>query len=223
MTGGAGNDFYFVDNAGDLVVELGGEGADTVSSSISYTLTDNVEDLILTGSATNGTGNGLDNVITGNALANTLSGGAGNDRLVGGDGVDSLIGGLGNDIFVGEINAAKVSSKSGPISLDRVLDFAAGDVLDLSGIDANTGVAGDQAFTFVGHSKPTKAGELGIRTFDSMNGAEKALGMDLDGVAGTSPFAGPVTVLFGNVDGGEADFAMVLMNNPTLTSSDFIF
>jgi Ca2+-binding RTX toxin-like protein len=223
MIGGLGNDFYFVDDAGDSVVELGGEGTDTVSSGLSYTLGDNVENLILTGSATNGTGNGLDNVITGNALANTLSGGAGNDRLVGGDGVDSLIGGLGNDIFVGEINATKVASKSGPISLDRVLDFAAGDILDLSGIDANTGIAGNQAFTFVGHSNPTKAGEVGIRTFDSMTGAEKALGMDLDGIDGPSTFAGPVTVVFGNVDGGQPDFAIVLVNTPTLNTTDFIF
>jgi serralysin len=223
MLGGAGNDFYFVENAGDSVVELGGEGTDTVSSSISYTLTDNVENLILTDSATTGTGNGLNNVITGNALANVLSGGAGNDRLVGGDGVDSLVGGLGNDIFVGEINATKVASKSGPVSLDRVLDFAAGDVLDLSGIDANTSVAGDQAFTFVGHANPNNAGEIGIRTFGNMNAAEKALGMELDGIDGASTFAGPVTVVFGNVDGGAPDFAMVLMNNATLTSSDFNF
>jgi serralysin len=223
MIGGAGNDLYFVDNGGDLVAEVAGGGADTVSSGISYTLGDNVENLILTGSATTGTGNALDNLLTGNALANTLSGGAGNDRLIGGDGVDSLFGGAGNDIFVGEINASKVAGKTGPISLDRVMDFAAGDVLDLSGIDANTGLAGDQAFTFVGHANPNNAGEVGIRTFGNMNAAEQALGMDLDGIDGPSTFAGPVTVVFGNVDGGAPDFAMVLMNSPTLTSSDFIF
>jgi len=38
---------------------------------------------------------------------------------------------------------------------------------------------------------------------------------------GPSTFSGPVTVVFGNVDGGAPDFAMVLMNNATLTSSDF--
>jgi serralysin len=223
MSGGAGNDLFFVDNSGDMVGELSAEGTDTVSSSISYTLGDNVENLILTDSATTGTGNGLDNVITGNAVANTLSGGAGNDRLIGGDGVDSLVGGLGNDIFVAEINATKVASKDGLISLDRVLDFAAGDVLDLSGIDANSLVDGDQAFTFVGHANPSGAGEVGIRTFGNMNAAENALGMDLDGIDGPSTFAGPVTVVFGNVDGGQPDFAMVLMNNATLTNADFIF
>ncbi|HEX9965298.1 MAG TPA: M10 family metallopeptidase C-terminal domain-containing protein [Allosphingosinicella sp.] len=222
MLGGAGDDFYFVDASGDIVTELAGEGTDTVSSSISYTLGDNVENLILTHSATTGTGNGLDNVLTGNALANVLSGGAGNDRLVGGDGVDSLIGGLGNDIFVGEINATKVASKTGPISLDRILDFGVGDVLDLSGIDANSLVVGDQAFTLVNGSKAANAGELAIRTFGNMNAAENALGIDLDGVAGASPHAGKVTVVFGNVDGGEHDFAIVFVNNTPLTTSDFI-
>jgi serralysin len=222
MVGGVGNDFYFVDNGGDLVAELVGEGTDTVSSSISYTLGDNVDNLILTDSATNGTGNALDNVITGNALANVLSGGAGNDRLIGGDGVDSLIGGAGNDIFVGEINATKVASKDGPISLDRILDFTAGDILDLSGIDANTLLDGDQAFTLVNGAKANNAGELAIRTFGNMNAAENALGMDLDGVEGASPFAGKVTVVFGNVDGGEHDFAMVFVNNTPLTVTDFI-
>ena len=64
---------------------------------------------------------------------------------------------------------------------------------------------------------------MGIRTFGNMNAAENALGMDLDGIDGPSTFSGPVTVIFGNVDGGQPDFAMVLMNNATLTSSDFIF
>ncbi len=170
----------------------------------------------------NAVGGGGDDMIIGNSVANILTGNAGNDTLIGGDGVDSLIGGLGNDIFIAEINETKVDGKNGPISLDRVLDFAAGDVLDLSGIDANTGIDGDQAFTFVGHANPTGAGEVGIRTFGNMNAAESALGMDLDGIDGPSTFGGPVTIVFGNVDGGQPDFAMVLMNTPTLSTSDFI-
>ena len=68
MAGGLGNDTYLVDNADDVVTEALNEGTDSVSSSVTYTLGANVENLTLTGSANiNGTGNGLANIITGNA------------------------------------------------------------------------------------------------------------------------------------------------------------
>jgi hypothetical protein len=222
MTGGTGNDLYVVDNAGDSVVELTGEGRDTVSSSINYTLGANVEDLILSGSATTGTGNGLDNQITGNALGNRLNGGAGNDRLIGGDGVDYFTGGTGNDVFVAEINGTKVASKDGPVSLDVILDFRPGDKLDLSDIDANSNVAGHQAFKVSGNSSGKTAGELTIKTFGNMNAAEKSLGIEIDGVDGKSPYDGKVTVLFGNVDGGDADFMYVFVDTPSINTTDLI-
>jgi Ca2+-binding RTX toxin-like protein len=100
MAGGLGVDIYVVDNAGDVVTENAGEGIDTVQSSLSYTLGAEVENLTLTGTATlNGTGNGLNNIITGNSGANTLTGGIGNDTLIGGVGNDTLIGGVGNDTY----------------------------------------------------------------------------------------------------------------------------
>ena len=111
MTGGTGNDWYWVDNASDSVIELANEGTDKVHTTISYTLTDNVEDLALQEIAANinGTGNSLNNTITDNTKDNLLDGGAGNDiirasggndTLTGGLGTDTLTGGLGNDRFV---------------------------------------------------------------------------------------------------------------------------
>jgi Ca2+-binding RTX toxin-like protein len=87
MTGGTGNDIYFVDNPGDTVTELPGEGTDTVRSSIDYRLGNNVENLVLTGTADiNGWGNTLNNTLTGNAGSNLLAGGLGNDTYVIGPG-----------------------------------------------------------------------------------------------------------------------------------------
>jgi Ca2+-binding RTX toxin-like protein len=221
MAGGTGNDLYFVDNAGDQVTELAGQGIDTVSSSISYTLGANVENLTLTGSALDGTGNALDNILTGDAMSNHLSGGAGNDRLIGGGGLDYLSGGAGNDVFVAEITDGKVASKNGPISVDVILDFQDGDKIDLHGIDANANLAGFQSFTWVGEASGKNAGELSFNHYGSMDAAEKALGMELDGFDGKSPFDGPVTVVLGNVDGGAPDFALVLVNTSTIHSTDF--
>jgi Ca2+-binding RTX toxin-like protein len=92
MTGRTGNDTYVVDNIGDIVNELPGGGFDTVKTNITYTLSDNVEVLMLTNSAdTNGTGNGQRNRIQGNSGDNLLDGGAE---------ADDLYGGYGNDTYV---------------------------------------------------------------------------------------------------------------------------
>ncbi|MCU7217330.1 calcium-binding protein, partial [Pseudomonas sp. VE 196-7] len=92
MIGGAGNDVYTVDNVNDVVTELADEGIDTVNVSIDYTLTDNVEDGQMIGSANlNMTGNDLDNTLHGNAGNNILSGGLGADRMIGEGGDDIYI------------------------------------------------------------------------------------------------------------------------------------
>ncbi len=100
LRGGTGNDIYVVDSTGDVVTENANEGTDTVQTSITYTLGNNVESLTLTGSnVINGTGNTLSNVLTGNSANNTLTGNAGNDTLYGGTGNDVLNGGTGNDVY----------------------------------------------------------------------------------------------------------------------------
>ena len=92
MAGGASNDTYVVDNAGDIVSESAAQGIDAVLSSVSYILGNNVENLTLTGSANaNGTGNALDNVLAGNSGVNILTGGSGNDTYIVQNATDQVI------------------------------------------------------------------------------------------------------------------------------------
>jgi len=192
MTGGTGNDIYFVDNTGDAVTELSGEGtADLVRSRISYTLGANVENLTLGAGAGNlsATGNNLGNVIVGNEGANTLTGGAGKDTLTGGLGADTFI------FATGDTGAAAGTR-------DAITDFQVGvDKLDLSGIDANTLAAGQDAFRFLGTA--------------ALDGAAGALHTVFDA-------ANNLTVVEGDTNGdGTADFAIALSGNLTLGAGDF--
>jgi Ca2+-binding RTX toxin-like protein len=93
MAGGVGNDLYVVNSALDVVSEAAGEGsADQISSTVSYTLAEQVERLVLAGAvAIDGTGNGLANRIVGNGAANVLDGAGGADVMSGGGGNDTYI------------------------------------------------------------------------------------------------------------------------------------
>ena len=117
LFGGIGNDVYIVNWTSDNLVEGPMEGIDIVrSAAISYTLDDNVENLLLMESAIDGTGNNLNNQIRGNSGNNTLSGSGGNDTLSGGRGNDTLTGGPGSDQFL--FNTAVA-----PNNVDRITDF----------------------------------------------------------------------------------------------------
>jgi Ca2+-binding RTX toxin-like protein len=102
MSGGAGDDTYIVTDPNAKVVEAYNGGIDTVKSSVTYTLSDYVENLTLIGSAAvNATGNSQSNIIIGNAAANIITGGLGNDILTGGGGADTFVinAGDGSDII----------------------------------------------------------------------------------------------------------------------------
>jgi Ca2+-binding RTX toxin-like protein len=119
MEGGTGNDRYFVDNAGDQVIEALGGGTDHVFSSISYNLTGkNVEKLTLIGAANrSGTGDAGANTLVGNVGNNSLNGAAGNDKIFGALGKDILTGGFGQDAFV-------FNTALGSTNVDRIRDFS---------------------------------------------------------------------------------------------------
>src|SRR5262249_38460092 len=124
MIGGLGHDTYFVDNARDGGVQNAGPGSDAVFASVNFALFDNVETLVLQGSA-NLSG-------TGNVLANSMFGNSGNNTLDGGAGADILTGNGGNDVFVFNVGQANG---------DTVVDFVgngagAGDSLQFVGYGA---------------------------------------------------------------------------------------
>ncbi|MFW2828914.1 calcium-binding protein [Sphingomonas sp. ID0503] len=128
LTGGLGNDIYYVDARADVVKELAKQGTDTIRSSVDYDLPSNVEYLVLTGTAITGRGNGGDNRVTGNAPANVLIGGAGADLLDGGAGNDELDGGIGKDTLTGGSgrDAFVFASAPGASNIDRITDFRTG-------------------------------------------------------------------------------------------------
>ena len=155
LTGSAFDDTLEGD-AGANVLN-GGSGIDTVSyehatAGVTVNLAStSTQNTVGAGSDTlsgfeNLIGSQFDDILTGTNGANTIMGGAGNDKITGGGGSDILVGGEGNDTFI-----FKAAADSAPTLPDVITDFQAGmDKIDLSAIDSNTAVSGNQAFGFGG-------------------------------------------------------------------------
>jgi serralysin len=168
MWGGTGYDTYVVTSTNDQVIEYSGEGLDIVVSHVNgYTLGANVESLLLGGTTANGNGNSLNNRLYGNDANNNLSGVGGADELLGYGGADALSGGSGSDTLTGGADFdvltggsasdtfKYVSASDAPTNYflfpETINDFLPGiDNIDLSEIDANLNVRGNQAFNFIG-------------------------------------------------------------------------
>jgi uncharacterized protein len=128
LIGGTGDDTYVVTTRADTIIELGGEGTDTVRTTTSaYVLASNVENLIFTGTgAFNGLGNASANAITGGAGDDFLFGFGGSDMLIGGDGADFLYGGDGSDTLTGGAGADTFLLFGNETGIDTITDFVSG-------------------------------------------------------------------------------------------------
>lgn len=173
LYGEAGSDTYFVDNTSDVVSENAGEGTDIVNSMASYTLSANIEKLVLQGSALNGAGNDLANTITGNGQNNLLDGGTGGD---------TLIGGLGNDTYVADNMSDVLQETSGQgtdlvqssVTFTLTSDF---EDLTLTGTTAINGSGNALANTINGNNGVnTLAGGNGNDILYGRNGADSMTG-----------------------------------------------
>lgn len=138
MNGGNGNDRYYVDDSGDQTIEASGGaagGVDIVYSTVSRTLSANLEVLRLQGSADiNGNGNDISNKLIGNGGSNLLRGFDGDDQITGGAGDDTLVGGIGNDTMIGGPGADVYRFETANAGADRIKDFNKNfDRFDLSG------------------------------------------------------------------------------------------
>jgi len=163
------------------------------------------------GSTINGTA--LQDVLFGSAFSDVINGGASRDKLLGGGGGDTLYGGGGDDDLIGGTGRDKMNggpgadwfifNKASETGLgdasDRITDFVRGDdKIVLCDIDANTGSAGDQAFTWMGTGALTGAAQLSYA------------------------HVGTNTVIYGSTDGDAAsEFEIVLNGLYDLSASDF--
>jgi Ca2+-binding RTX toxin-like protein len=220
MDGGAGFDTVQIDAADiwlDVTFSFEKKGADILVGDTAVARVKDVECFVfqaghgndsLSFTAANDTawGNDGNDTLRGNTGDDTLYGGNGDDILSGGLGADILGGGAGADSFVfrtpgeSQINPLMAAGANG---IDHIVDFSSieGDKIDLSGIDADTGILDNQAFSFIGSDAFTAIGQ--VRAF--VNGS------------------GDTVIEANNRDDLQADMVIILDHySQQLNAADFI-
>jgi Ca2+-binding RTX toxin-like protein len=215
MLGGVGNDTYYVDSVttivwagthwlyapGDDVIEDANAGTDRVISTVTYTLPNHVENLVLDGlSAPNGYGNHLDNAMLGNGAVNRLEGLAGNDSLDGAGGPDIMLGGVGDDVYY--VDRA-------PIFIPRFQEYRGGDQ-----VIENANEGSDTVISIISYTLPENVEKLVLSGASALNGYGNDLANTITGNIGNNILdggGGPDTFVFvpsfGNdtINGFDAD------------------
>jgi hypothetical protein len=190
--GTSGNDVFNGKGTNDVV--LGGDGDDILFGDVTQN-----GDLSLGNTSSNDRlfgGNGNDRLY-GGAGNDQLDGGNGNDVLGGGQGADILTGGAGRDVF-------QIEYEHGGAH-DRITDFTQGqDKIDLSSIDANLKMAGDQGF-YLTEYDPNVALQAGQMTYYYDEGANRT-----------------VVMMEMGLDGNNGDIRLELDGYVQLTQDDFI-
>jgi Ca2+-binding RTX toxin-like protein len=240
MLGGIGNDTYNVGNVDDVIIELSGDGRDTVFSNASaYTLSANVEVLQVYATGVSGTGNELDNEIYANFRPNTLDGGAGNDLVYGAGGNDTIHGSAGDDELHG---GADQDVLFGDGDNDELFGEDGKDVLAGGlGVDVMYGGIGSDRFYFAdaAESGAGRASADQIMDFSAADADRidvSAIDADITTaghqsftfIGNENAFYGVAQVRFnggfveGDIDGDlNADFR-IQVNAPSLVATDFI-
>jgi Ca2+-binding RTX toxin-like protein len=127
LVGGSGHDTFVINNAADVIVADPLALSNSIISSVSYVMPNNVQALTLTGSANlTATGNSLNDVITGNAGNDILYAGSGADTLVAGTGGGAMVGGSGIDTFVFGLGSGRQTILDTLKSVGDVIRFGPG-------------------------------------------------------------------------------------------------
>lgn len=230
MTGGTGNDSYYVNRTGDTAVELANEGIDQVFSTVNFTLGVNVENLSLIGT---------DNInATGNNLENKLLGNAGNNVLDGRAGADIMSGDTGNDTYIVDNAGDKVVETAGDGSdtINASISYSLAGIhverLELTGTSALDGTGNSLDNTVVGNlgnnilngagGKDKLYGAGGADTLIGGSGADQFVFTDIS--HSTVAKAGQDTIVdFSKAQGDRINLSAIDANALFLLNQEFTF